>query len=489
MQEATQRIFSIVKRSTIFSAGNFLNKVLLFLMVPLFAYQISPEDLSLLEILDPFEQFLFALLQVGIMNAFYKYYQQNQDPQFREKLVSTGFWFLLGITLIAVFILGIFAQQITTALVGTHPLAILCFYVMLGGLVIRMLNSFSYAYYQVYQKASAIVWWTILGTLLYGIVNIVGLVVLNGNIDVVFWARLFLLFPLFIAGFLFFKKELVWHFDVQLLQKMLVFSYPFVLIGASYLILNFFDRWMLQKLIDAEATGIYGLSYRFGMIPGMILVAPFLKAWQPAIYETADSDTREAVYKRILIYYSLAGCVLWLGLSVFSKELLLFFATEAYFDGHVIIPYIAASQFFYGLGWIVVAGMAYNERTLPIGIVTLVSALSNIVMNYYFIPIFGLIGAAYATLLAFLILFLGFLWYAHRTLGIQWPLVRISVLMMCSLLMYSAFFLLPDLSFWPMVFLKSLMLIPAIFVLFSVSGLGISKISSILSLISGKKLP
>ncbi len=482
MQEATERIFSIVKRSTIFSAGNVLNKALLFFMVPLFAYQITPEDLSVLEVLDPFEQFLFALLQIGIINAFYKYYQQNSDPEFRMRLVSTGFWFIGGMSLIAIIVLSLFAETITLALVGEHPLALICFYLMLAGLVIRMCNAFSYAYYQVYQKASAIVWWTIVGTLLYCIANIIGLVWLNGTVEVVFWARLLMLFPLFIAGFILFKKELQLVFDISLLKKMLRFSYPFVIIGASYLILNFFDRLMLQRMIDAEATGIYGLSYRFGMIPGMILVAPFLKAWQPAIYETGESSVRETVYKRILIYYSLSGCLLWLALSVFSEELLLIFATEAYFDGHVIIPYIAASQFFYGLGWIVVAGMAYNERTLPIGLVTLFAALSNIVMNYYFITMFGFIGAAYATVLAFVILFLGFLWYSIRTLNIVWPIGRIISLLIVSFFAYIGIMMIPELSLWQSIFYKSLSLIPAFLLIIAASGIGYSKFLTLLKL-------
>ena len=71
MNQATERIFSVVKASTIYSIGNFLNKAVLFLMVPLYSHFILPEDLYLNAILEPTEILLSGVLFLGLSQAFF----------------------------------------------------------------------------------------------------------------------------------------------------------------------------------------------------------------------------------------------------------------------------------------------------------------------------------------------------------------------------------------------------------------------------------
>ncbi len=485
MKSSTSKIFTLFRQSFVYSAGSFLNKFLLFFMVPLYAEFILPEDLSLLEILDPAEQFIYGLLNFGLVHAFYRFYNRQQSEEQRREVISTVFWFLALVATVTVAVLYSFSEELTDFLLPAHALAKICFSLTLVSLFIRYFHLVASGYFNATEQATRFSLWTIMGTVVYCGYNIYFLAFQDARIDAVFEARIFSLIPVNIAGIWAFRSSLSFSFNPKLLKQMMKFSYPFILSAAAYPILTYADRWMLSEMVSPEATGIYGMSYRFGMIPGMLLVQPFLRAWRPFIYNYDDEETRRVVYQRILIYYTLIGCILWLGLSVFSEELVVLFTSEPYYDGHIIIPYIASSQLMYGLGWIVVAGLAVKDKTFFIGFCTFLGGILNIVLNYLWIPGFGILGTAFATLVAFVFIFAGYAGYSYYKLRLKWPFGRLVVLTLTSVGSYYLLSFIPTEDFWMGVLYKSLALLVPIGLLFLQAGLNPLKLSAITELFTG----
>lgn len=420
----------------IYSAGNMFFKLVLFLAIPIYAYFITPEDLSLLEILDPAEQFIFGIANLGILQAFYRYFSRYESGTERTDVVSSIFWFTVISAILWSIVFFILAPFIVPVLLPDHPLSWLCFYLTITSLILRFIHVVPNGYLILSGQAIKQSWLQISGGLLFvGFLSIT-IIFFDRNIEAAFIGRLFLFVPLIIVGIYHIFPYIRFRFNPGMMKSMLLFSLPFVLSAAAYPILNYFDRWLLSILIDSRSTGIYGMSYRFGMIPGMLLVTPFLKAWRPFIYTHDDEETQKTVYRRVMLYYTLLGCLLWLVLSVFSEEIIRIFTAEDYYPGHVIIPYIAGSQFFYGLGWILFAGLAVREKTLFIGVITMIGALINIGLNLFLIPIWGITGAAVSTLLAFLIMFAGYALYVKVNLSLSWPYLRFLWMILLSLAAY-----------------------------------------------------
>ncbi|MDX1636838.1 MAG: oligosaccharide flippase family protein [Balneolaceae bacterium] len=485
MKSATSKIFTLFKQSITYSAGNFLNKFLLFLMVPLYAEFILPEDLSLLEILDPAEQFIYGVLNLGMVHAFYRFYNKQESEEQRKKVISTVFWFITFMAILVVLMLYLFADPVIDLLLPAHSLARICYLLTLASLFFRYYNLVASAYLNSTEQARRYSIWNIAGTAIFCFYNFYFLFFREAEIDAVFEARVFSMIPVNLVGIWACRSSISFSFDLRLLKKMLGFSYPFILSAAAYPILNYVDRWMLSELASPEATGVYGMSYRFGMIPGMLLVQPFLKAWRPFIYNYDDEETRQVVYQRILLYYTLVGAVLWLGLSVYSRELIVLFTSEAYYDGHVIIPYVACSQLFYGLGWIVVAGLAVKDKTFFIGFCTFLAGLLNILLNYLWIPEYEILGAAYATVGAFLMIFLGYAIYSYIKLRLSWPITRFVSMILFAWASFYVISFIPVEQFWIGILWKALALLCPIVLLAYMAGLNLFKLNEISSLLAG----
>lgn len=482
MQSSTSKILTLFKQSFAYSAGNLLNKLLLFLMIPLYANFIAPENLSLFEILDPAEQFIFGITNLGIIQAFYRYYTKDELAYTRTDIVSTILWLLMGISIIMFSLLFIFRDTLSEVLLPANSFALYCYLLTVVSLFIRYYYALGAGSLHITLKAQTFAMWKLAGTLLFVVYGYLFIALWGGGITRVFEGRLLMLAPVAIAGLWGLRSYISFTFKPKLLKRLLKFSYPFILSLAAYPILTYIDRWMLSELAGSAKTGIYGISYRFGMIPGMLLVQPFLKAWRPFIYNYDDQDTQEVAYKRILLYYTLVGAILWLGISTFSEELVKLITSRSYYSGHVIIPYIASSQLFYGLGWIVIAGLAVKERTFFIGFCTFMAALLNIVLNYYWIPEYGMLGAAYSTLAAFFFIFAGYSLYSFKKLPLKWPFLKLLIIISTVILAYYLISLITIESIWIQLIVKAVSMIPVLLFLARVAGLNLFKLNEIKNL-------
>ena len=442
-------------------------------MVPLYAYNILPEDLSLLEILDPAEQFLFGLCNLGLVHGFLRFYSVDDDADRKRLVVSTIFWFLCGLSLVLIALLLFFQQILVDVLLPVHTLAGICFFLTVLSFGIRFLNTLSAGYLHTHNKAVQYSTAMIVGTLLFCLYNFYYIGLKGASIQRVFEARLFLLLPVLLFGIWSFRNKLQFRMDFSLLKKILVFSTPLVLTDASYPILTYIDRWMISVLDSASATGIYGISYRFGMIPGMLLVAPFIKAWRPFMYENKDRKTRHAVYHKMITYFSVISCVLWLGISVYSREMLVLFTTGAYVDGYIIIPYIALSQLMYGLGWIVIASLAVKNKTFFVGFFTFLGAVLNILLNLWWIPLFGFMGAAYSTVAAFAFIFVCYAFYSYTQEPIRWPILKILSMVGVTFAGYLLILNIDFESIWVTIIIKGVALLPVLFLIGKLGGINL----------------
>lgn len=459
MHPPTRKLHTLARSGAIYGFGNGLTKILLFLMVPLYSHTIAPKELSLLAVLDPAEQFAYGLLSLGTLQALFRHHRPDDPVEIQRAAVSTLFWFLAVLVVVTCGVFVLFADSLASVLVGDHPLARTCTLLTIATLGIRLMSVVGVGFLQNTQRAGTLVTMLFLGTLLFCTTNALTLT-RGGEIDGVFYARLWLLTPAVLVGLWQSRALLAPRFDPALLKRMLLFSSPLILAAAANPVLNFVDRWMLAKMVDADTTGIYDISYRFGMIPGMLITAPFLRTWHPTMYHASDGADWPTFLRRLLLYFTFVGSVAWLSLSVFTAELLTWFSTPAYFAGHRVIPYVAAAQILYGVGWIAAAGLASHGRTLALGAIVATGAAANVALNVLWIPRYGFMGAAVATLVAFAVIFAGFVLHRrHERPPLPW--VRLGAMITVAVLAAAAIARVGSPNVWATILLRVLLLLPA----------------------------
>jgi O-antigen/teichoic acid export membrane protein len=103
-----------------------------------------------------------------------------------------------------------------------------------------------------------------------------------------------------------------------------------------------------------------------------------------------------------------------------------------------VVPIVSFAYVFYGIGSYVQLGMFLSNKTKAIGAVSSVAALFNLVLNFVLIGKFGMVGAAWATLLGFMAIAAGSYWFSQRVMPMNLGMSRVVMGMALAFALYAA---------------------------------------------------
>lgn len=179
-------------------------------------------------------------------------------------------------------------------------------------------------------------------------------------------------------------------------------SLPLVIHSLSGQLLNVADRYMISKSMTELDVAMYGFSYNIGMIIQMLWQS-INNAWVPWYFDNLKVKNNlkiRSYSKHYIIFFTIITSIFLL----LSPELVILMGGTAYVSGNKIVPLIALSYFLVFLYSFYVNYEFYEQKTKIIPIATTTALVFNILLNSYFIPVYGIIGAAIATILSYLIL-------------------------------------------------------------------------------------
>lgn len=219
---------------------------------------------------------------------------------------------------------------------------------------------------------------------------------------------LFVFVSIFARGKTLYNKK-YWIFCLSL-------TLPLILHNAGHLILGQSDRIMIQKMIGEEETGIYSLSVTMAMVMTTIF-GSFNNAWVPYYFDSKKTgDYKSIIQKSNNYLFDIT--VLFMGFLLLVPEVFKIMAPEYYWNkGLLIIPFIVLAEFFRFLYLFPVNHEFYYKKTKFISIGTVLSGIINIILNFYLIRKYGTIGAAIATCISSISLFLLHLFIAKKIIG------------------------------------------------------------------------
>jgi len=139
----------------------------------------------------------------------------------------------------------------------------------------------------------------------------------------------------------------------------------------------------------------------------MFFILPFTLGLMPVAYKYFGSSDDKRFFSKLMTYSAFFFIWGFIFLSLFSKEIVHLFAEKPeYYSSYIIVPVILLSYVFSGIRLTASLGMLLTKNTKHIAWITLGAAGLNIVLNFIFIPVFGIIAAAINTLVSFIIFYI-----------------------------------------------------------------------------------
>lgn len=201
-------------------------------------------------------------------------------------------------------------------------------------------------------------------------------------------------------------------------KEYLNFGIPTVPGNFSNWIVNSSDRYVIGILLGTASVGYYSPGYSLGNLIS-IFITPLSFLLPSVLSQKYDMNYHEEAKKILsysLKYYLTVSIPSVFGLSLLSESILSVLSTqEIASEGHLITPFIAISNLFFGLFTIFVQIIILEKKTKMSGKIWILAGFVNLGLNFLFVPYFGIVGAAITTLIAFSLALILVVFYSLRS--------------------------------------------------------------------------
>lgn len=179
----------------------------------------------------------------------------------------------------------------------------------------------------------------------------------------------------------------------------LVFNLPLIPHYLSMYVLNQSDRIMIGKMVGTGQAAYYSVAYTISTMMNLVTNA-INNALTPYLYKALENEERKNIDSITRPIFVLVA-VLCIITMVFTPEIIYFFAGEKYMDAIYVVPPIAVSVYFIFVYSVFSDIEYYFQKTKLIAVATMLSAILNLILNYFFIGQYGYYAAGYTTLFCY----------------------------------------------------------------------------------------
>lgn len=216
-------------------------------------------------------------------------------------------------------------------------------------------------------------------------------------------------------------------------RSYLVFGLPIVPSVIFEWVISSSDRYMIGFFLGVASVGIYSASYNMGAMAAVTLyIITF--ALGPTIVKSYDEgkvEDTKAYLSYSLKYILMLSIPSAFGLSILARPLLHSLTTAEFVSpGIFIVPLVASSMIFNGMWAVYGRVVMLSKHTGIFSITSIAAGLTNIGLNIIFIPHFGVIGAAIATLVSYIMVGLIMFYNSRKYIKfeVDWNFIAKSIL-------------------------------------------------------------
>lgn len=436
MSEDPSDLRRVVSSSGIYAIAGAAQQGLSFLLLPVYTRFIAPADFGILELLTALSTLLFGCLAMGLPSAIVKCY--HRDCETRDEQASA---LAMGLSLAAPglltggFLLFAFSDEVSQIALGVDGGAELVRLIAATG-VLSSFSAITLAMLRAQERAIAFGVLSLtqvatalllnLGLVVYYDMGVRG--IFYGN----FASNLVALPISLVVALRSARLSLV----PRLTRPMLRFGLLLVPVTLSGWAVNMSDRYVLRLFSDLSEVAVYGVGYKFGMIVEILVVWPFQLAWPAVSFSISHRPDHRDTYARALTYLTAVLAFVFLAISFATRIALSGILGEGYHDAYRVVPLVALAYALNGIQYCVSPGIHLAERTRYLTLITVAAAFLNLGLNFLLIPRWGMMGAAWATALSFLLVAVLTGAVAQRFYAVRYEYRRLAKLLVCALVVF-----------------------------------------------------
>ncbi|KGM96426.1 hypothetical protein Z968_06360 [Clostridium novyi A str. 4552] len=392
---------NLVKSGIWYTIGSFFAQGITFISMPIFVNLMSREEYGMTSLYGTWLSIFSILISLDIFSSVGKGKYDFKDDY--DDYLSSAIW-LSFLCFIIFLIIGVILRVHIAKLTQLTPILIII--LILQSFFASIINfvTSKYTINYEYKKYVAICITSALANLLLSVILILrlnkdkymGIIYAGLCVNVVFGSILF--FSIVRKSYVKVNKK-YWKYA-------LLISIPLIPHSLSGVILAQFDRVMISRILGKGQNGVYSFAYNIASILNVAWAA-LNKAWIPYFFGKMDTKDYEDIRKKYKYYIGVFSLITFILMFISPEVVKIFsFRSKGFREGMNIVPIILASNFFIFLYSLPSNLEFYMKKTYLISLGTFGAGFMNIILNSILITKMGYAGAAWATLISYIALFL-----------------------------------------------------------------------------------
>lgn len=392
----TVRKYTINTIAFIFS--DIINKAIPFLLLPILTTYLGVSDYGILSLFNS----LSGLIQVVIGYSFVGYLNLNYfslSNDDKNKTITTG--------ILIFFLLFIFTIVIGISTFSLVVIEFNAYWVIILSLIAFLynINSLRLAIWILEENPIKYSIFQILETLIKISISLYLIIELGYN-----WqGRVYgiLIGTLSLCSYAIFqlyrKGNLIFIFDNNIFNNIFKYGKELIVHQLSQWVRLNSDKILIGMILGTTATGIFSVSYQFGLVLG-ILTTAINKSWVPYFFKSISNKTSEKKLNKLILLYIPSVLSIAFILNIIFEYIILNFFSNEFHEAIQYIPFFLLAFSFQGMYFMLVNYIFYYNKNNRLSTFSLITSLFHLITMYYGISYFGLIGASYAFLFSYFLL-------------------------------------------------------------------------------------
>jgi O-antigen/teichoic acid export membrane protein len=425
------QIKNLTKHSAIYTVATFIQRLQGLILLPILtdpSYLATKSEFGDYALIYTFIAFMNVLFLYGMDAAFLRYYFLGEHS--RQTIYRSTIQVLSTTGLFLSALIYLLAEPIGS-LIFTEPGY--AFFVRIAAAILFFdtLCNMPYLVLRAEERSTTYTIIRIGRFILELILNLFFIMYLKLGVKGILYANLtaaiinlIVLFPLQVS---YLQGKYSW----MAVKRLLRFGLPMVPNGLAFLIVEISDRYLMPRLINKEVLGEYTANHKLGTIL-LLLVIAFRTAWQPFFLKVSKTQDAKQIYSRVMTYYLFIATFVVIAVTMTIEYIVripiapgMTLLGESYWSGVKIIPIILFSYLMFGVYVNLTVGIYIEKKSELMIIFTGLAAIVNVSSNFYLMPVYGMMGAAFAALLAYFVMMVTIFIANHKLYPISYEYGRI----------------------------------------------------------------
>lgn len=428
------KLRSLSKDTLIYGVNTIVGRFLNFLLVPYYTNKFLPEEYGVIALIYSYIALFNVFFSLGLESGYMRFASLKETGTEKENFSNP-----YTVNAVNSLLLGLILFAFSGGLAGILQIDGKYSYLLKYAAAILVLDSISlipFASLRLANKAGRFVLFKVTNIVVNVVLNIVLISYYDMGIEAVLISNLISSLVSYVMVFPVVWKTWTFSWNRQLVSELMRFSLPYIPTGIAANLVQVVDRPILKMISDDSTVGVYQANYKLGIFM-LLIVSMFEYAWRPFFLNNAKDENAKWIFSKVMTAFVFAASAAVLVLSVFIEDLVkadlpfgFHLIGKDYWGGLGIVPVILFSYIFYGIYINLTAGIYIEKKTSYLPLITVVAAVLNIVFIFLLYPLFGLTGAAYATLISYVAMSAGIYYVSNKYYPVPYELGKIAVIIL-----------------------------------------------------------